>query len=459
MRRRRRIIKKIVFTFQILLLLSLSGVCIYGGIYLDNLSKPKTIMSNSFDRIHLLLKNYLKEEFKYNMGENFSVKSDLKFNLSSDYYYNQRLVDEDSLKKTNLIINLDKLESNYYFVHDYKNKKIYGEMNNKIGTEDICSGKFYAENSTQYYLINGIVPTYVNNGNFNYFESITEEASSRNNVEYLYDYFFSSLSKTISNDDISEYDVTQNINGESKDLHEVSIKFSNRVIRESLSNYLDLLKKDERTFNLINNVFNNFSDYKFDDSKTYIDNDESITFNIYTTKYLFKPVKYELIHIKENTRYNYYFEINDNGGTGYVVKGDELQYKVDLKINDKSINGTIMDADFNEIGSLKLSKDNTGLECSYNFDNGEYKNDIFYTSKYSDVFKKKLYNNTKTLTLKIIDKGVSKLNGDISLKTVVSNDTIINEDISRAVLASSLSEDIKQKINSKYDDTINRLER
>ena len=459
MRRRRRIIKKIVFAFKILFLLSLSFACIYGGIYLENLSRPKTIMNNSFDRVRLLLKNYLKDEFKYNIGENFSVKSDLKFNLTSDYYYNQRLVDEDSLKKCNLIINLDKLDSNYYFVHDYKNKKVYAEMNNKIGEEDIYSGKFYAENSTQYYLVNGIVPTYVNNGNFNYFESISDEVSSRNNAEYLYDYFFKTLSNSVSNDDISEYDVTQNINGKSMDLHEVSIKFSNRVIRESLDNYLELLKKDERTFNLINNVYNKFSDYRLDDSKTYIDNDESITFNIYTTKYLFKTVKYELIYIKGNTRYTYYFEVNDDGGVGYIIKGDELQYKIDFKINDKSINGTIMDSDFKEIGSIKLSKDNTGLGCSYNFDNGTYKSEIFYTSKYSDVVKKKSFNNTKTLTLKVIDNGVNKLNGDITLKSVVNSDTIINEDISGAVLSSSLNEETKQKLNNKFDDTINRLER
>lgn len=459
MRRRRRIIKKIVFAIRILFLLSLSFTCIYGGLYLENLSKPKTIMNNSFDKVRLLLKSYLKEEFKYNLGENYSVKSDLKFNLTSDYYYNQRLVDEDSLKKCNLIINLDNLDSNYYFVHDYKNKKIYAEMNNKIGEEDINSFKFYAENSTQYYLVNGIVPTYVNNGNFNYFESISDEVSSRNNIEYLYDYFFNSLSSSVSDDDISEYDVSQNINGKSMDLHEVSIKFSNRVIRESLDNYLEILKKDERTYNLINNVSNNFSDYRFDDSKSYIDNDESITFNIYTTKYLFKPVKYELIHIKGNERYTYYFEVNEDLGTFYIVKGDELQYKIDFKMNDKSINGTIMDSDFREIGSLKLTRDNTGIESSYSFDNGTYKSDIFYTSKYSDVVSKKSFNNTKTLTLKIIDNGVNKLNGDITLKSVVNSDTIINEDISGAVLSSSLNEETKQKLNNKFDDTINRLER
>ena len=33
-------------------------------------------------------------------------------------------------------------------------------------------------------------------------------------------------------------------------------------------------------------------------------------------------------------------------GTFYIVKGDELQYKIDFKMNDKSINGTIMDSDF-----------------------------------------------------------------------------------------------------------------
>jgi hypothetical protein len=128
-------------------------------------------------------------------------------------------------------------------------------------------------------------------------------------------------------------------------------------------------------------------------------------------------------------------------------------------MNDKSINGTIMDSDFREIGSLKLTRDNTGIESSYSFDNGTYKSDIFYTSKYSDVVSKKSFNNTKTLTLKIIDNGVNKLNGDITLKSVVNSDTIINEDISGAVLSSSLNEETKQKLNNKFDDTINRLER
>ena len=459
MRRRRRIIHKIVFTFRILILLSLSFGCIYGGLYLEKISKPKTIINSGIDGIRLTLKDYLKEEVKYNIGENYSVKGNLKFKLLSDYHYNNRLVNEDSLKKINLIINLDDLDSNYLFVHDKKNKKMFLDVSNKIGNEDICSLKFYGENSTQYYFVNGIVSNYVNNGNFNYFESLNDEVSSGDNIEYLYDYLFNTISNSISDDDISEYDLESNINGKSMDVHEVSVKLSNRVVRESLSNYLELLKGDERTNTLITNVFNSFSEFNFDDSKSYIDNNESITFNVYTTKYLYKPLKYELVYIKDNTRLTYYYEVNDNGGTYYMIDGDKLKYKVDFKINSKNINGVIYDSDFKEIGSIKLSKDNTGIDFSYNFDNNGNKSEIYYDSKYEDVVLNESYTNNRKLSIKIIENGASKLSGSITLTTNVSKDTSINEDISESILSSSLTDEVKAKLDNKFDDVINRLEK
>lgn len=459
MRRKRRIISTILFTFKIIFLLSLSATCIYYGLYFNNLAKPRNIIGSNLELFRDFFQDYFIAEAKYNVGDNFSINGTVKYNLSSDLYYRQAASDVESLKKYKYLANLSKMNTSFSLNQSRDSKKIFCNIENKIGVEDIYTASFYSEDSTKYYKVNGLLPNYVNYGNFNYFENFGEEINTGDNLKYLYNYLFVALKNGIPSEEIKEYDVTQNINGESVDTHQVSVKFTNTVIRDTLSNVVEEFKKDERANSIITNVYDDFSNYTPDNDAFYLDSDESYTINIYTTKLFYKPLKYEIVYIHGNERKTYYFDILDDGGTWYVVDGDKVVYEAKVTIKDKQVNAVINDSNSNEVGSLKIEKDNTGVNYSYNLDSGNNKRDIEYSLKYSDVNKHKSYNNTRKISLKIIDDNVSRLSGDIEINTSVSNDVSIMEDISDSVLSSTLTDEVKTKLDNNKNTIKERLEK
>ena len=460
MRRKRRFIHKFIFALFILGLLSLSGICIYYGIYFNNLANPRNIIGRNLDRIRDISRDYALMNLKYDVGDDFSVDGSVKFKLSSDLYYKQSATDLDSLKKFNYIKNLNSMESTFSYKQDKTTKKLYCDTTNKIGAEDIYSMKFYSDNSTKYYFVNGIVPNYVNEGNFNFFENYGEDITTKDNVKYLYDYMFTALKNAIPEEQISVSDVNQNYNGGSKYMHRVSIRVTNTVIKETLNNLLVQLRKDERANSIISNIYGDFAKFSFDDEKIYLEKDESYTFNIYTDRLVYNTFKYEIIYIHGNERKTYYFDVNEKGGKWVVVEGDNVLYNADVTINnDNTIDAVIYDLDSNNIGSLKLYKDNTGIDFSYLLDYKNDKREIIYSSKYSDVNKKHSYTNVKKLSMKIIDNNENRLSGEVEADTKVVDEVSIMEDTSSSVLYSTLSDDVKNKLDNSKDRIKERMEK
>lgn len=459
MRRKRKLIQKIKFSFLILVLLSLSGVCIYYGIYFNNLSKSSNIINSNLEKLSAFSKPYVLMELKHNVGDDFSIDGSIKYNLSSDLYYNQAATDVESKKKYNYINNLNKINNTFIFKQDRKNKKLYYEINNKIGLEDIYSSKFYSENSTKYSLVNGILSNYVNRGNFNYFENYGEDINTIDNIEYLYDYFFKALGNAIPKDEINSSNVSLNINGADKYLHKVSVKFNNIVIRDTMNNLFDELRKDERANNIISNIYGDFANYSFDDENFYLDSDENYTISVYTDRLFFKPLKYEIVHIHGNDRKTYYYEILDDCGRWVVVDGDNVLYSSDVVINKKSIDAKIVDSKSNDIGYLKLNRDNTGIDFNYSLDSAKSKEEIIYSSKTVDTNKNHSYTNTRKLSLKFVDNNVTRLSGTIDFSTNVTDEVSIMEDVSNSVLYSTLKEDVKEKFDNRNQLFKERMEK
>lgn len=459
MRRKRRIIHKITFVLVFLALLSLSGTCIYYGLYFAKLADSRNIILSNVNILKKFSKNYALLNLKYDVGDNFSIDGVVKYNLSSELYYKNAFSDAESLKKFNYLKNLSNMNTTFSYKQDKTTKKVYCDTTNKIGNEDIYSMKFYSENSTKYYKVDGVVTDFVNRGNFNYFENYGEGITTKDNFKYLYDYLFTALAYSIPENEIEAVDVTEMIDGEYRDLHRVSVKFTNIVIRETLNNFFNELRKDERANSIISNVYGDFSKFEVDDEKFYLDSDESYTFNIYTDRLFFNPRKYELIHIHGNDRTTYYIELHDDVNKMYVVEGDKAVYSADVTFNNDSIDAVIFDSKANDIGSLKLSNDNTGIDFNYSFDNGKDKREIIYSSKYDNVNNKHSYTNNKKLDLKIIDDNVSRVSGSIEANINVSDDVSIMEDVSNSVLYSTLSDEVKEKLDNSRERIKLRMEK
>lgn len=451
--------KKKIITILIIIFVFLVSISLIGtGIYINSLSKPENIMRYSLDLLHDEGRKYLFPNDKLYVGDTFTINSSIDFNLDSEYYKRVGQTNVDELKKYNFIKNISKMDTNLLIQQDSKNKTNYISLSEVIGEEDIVRYKRLVDNSTEYYFINGIVKNYVNNGTCNYFETISEENTSKDNLDYLYDYIFESLRKNMKEEYFNTYDVVENIDSKEQNVHQISIKFTNKLIKKILNGVLDDLRSDERSNQILSNTYSDFKKYKVKDID-YFDKNESLTLNIYTTKLLSKPLKYKLVYMKDDAKEEYIVENHDNTLEFFYLKDDNITYTSSIEILENSINSKIYDKSGSEIGEINLERKSNDTSFNYIFDNGEKKIDINYTSKYTDVVNSKKYNNEINLDIKYLVNKESKLSGNILVKNEVINTTKIQEELKSPTLYAKLTKEEKDLIKNKKDKVKERLER
>ena len=424
-----------------------------------DLSKPTNIFSRSMDVFYDVFKEYFKEELRYDLGDNFSIESNYNIDINSDYYYNQSVLSNENLVKYNYIKNLDKLNGTVSYKQDKNNRKFVFETHNKLNEEELLGYKLYSENSTKFYLIDGITTNYINDGNCNYFETLTEEDTTKSNVIYLYNYIFTALNNSFSDEDFNEYDKVININGRKINAHQISTKINDKKVHTIINSIFDEMMKDPKASSIINNAYGDISKFKVSDDYDFFNSNENIDFSIYTSQLFYKPLKYEIVYRNGNILKTFTYIPNEHGGEGYLVDGDRLLYKIVLSKTKDSIGGTISDSKDKQLGTFKLSKDNTGIDFSLLFDEGDNKGDILYSSKFTDVVPKKSFTNEKTLSYKIIENNVNMINLQFNSKGVYVTDFMIDEDINNTVIKATLSEEVINSLNNKMNNVIERLKK
>ena len=449
--------KKVIFILVLIFIFSITSISI--GLYINSLNKPKRILSESINFIHDEGKKYIFPNDNLVVGDTYTSTGSIDFNLNSEYYLRKSKNEEESLKKYNFINNISNMDTNFIIKQDRFNKSNYIEISQKIGDEDIVDYKRLVDNSTEYYFINGILKNYVNNGTCNYFEALTENNTTRSNIDYLYDFIFKSLQNNLKDEYFKSYDVVTSIRSKDTNVHQISIKFDNKITRNILNGILKDLKEDKKANNILSNVDKNFKKYKVKSKNNIFKKDESYILNIYTTKVLNKPLKYELIHMGDSYNESYIIEKNNNIINYYYLEDNNIMYTANITIFDNNINGKIYNSFTEEIGGFILEKDGNNLSFDYNFDNSDEKINLKYISKYDNVKNKVSYINTKSLNINYLVNKEVKLSGNIEYKNKVVNKAKINTDIGNTTLYSKLSDEEKELIKNKRDMVKNRLER
>lgn len=425
------------------------------GLYISSLSRPKNVMSKSIYFVRDIGNKYLISN-KY-IGDTYTMNTSIDFNLDSEYYKRLSSTDLDSNKKFNIINNISNMDTKLVFLKDVSKKSLYMDLSMKIKDEELLGYKKYVNNSTEYYFINGILDNYVNNGSCNYFESISLENTSKDNIDYLYNFIFKSLDNNMKDEYFKAYEVYENINSQNTSVNQLSIKITNKRVREILNNILKDLKKDKKANNILSNVYKDFNKYKVKDNTNYFKRNEYYILNIYTTKFLYKPLKYEIIHMNGDEKESIIIERNKSINL-YYLEDDKVTYTSSIKVLNNSIVGKIYDSSTNEIGEFNLEKKSNDLLFNYSFDSDNNKIIIKYSSKY-DKIKKNSYINNKKLDIKYLVSRESKLNGSILVKSEVMKNTDIDVDVNNAIFYSKLSSEKKDLIKNKFKKIKERLER
>ena len=451
--------KKIIIVLIVILIILLAAISIYLGIYFTKLTKPTNIIGNAIDKTDSSITNFLNDKEKYYFKDTFTIDTKIDFNLESEEFKNKGKTDSDYAKKSKFLKNISNMDTNIVFKRDSKGNKQFIKINEKIGNEEILDYKNLITNSTEYYFINKVLKNYVNNGTNNYFEVIDDDNTSLDNIKYLHQFIIKSIKNNIKEEYVNVYSVNDNINGKQKELNQISLRINNKVLHTILNDILDDLKKDEKANKILTSINKDFNKMKINNKTVYLEKNESVTLNIYTSKHLSKVLKYEIVYLNGDNKKAISFEGDNTVGSIYYIENDIITYQIDSTFTDNSSLFKISDSRSNEIGNLKIEKDNKGYYLTFTFDNNKSKYDIVYSSKYLSYKKNKSYTNEKQLSIKYLKNKVSIVSGTVNVIQNVSKDTTINEDYNDSILSSSLTKEQKEKINKTNERIKERLEK
>lgn len=437
----------IIILILILLIIGATSSIVY-GIYLDKISRPQYIFGTFIDNVSETFKNYFYDLDEVNIKDNFTIESNLKFNISTEYYKQSNL-DDDEVKMRNLINNLNMMDTNITLKQDKNNKELYFNISEYLDKEVLVNYKYLISNSTGYYYLDNIIDSYINDGNCNYFENLDEDNTSKSNLEYIYNFIMESFKNNLLEDYFEVYDDS------SLNANKISLKLTNKEVISILKGVLSDLKKDSKANSILTGIDSDFSSYKIDSNKKYLENDQSITFNIYTTKLFNDPIKYEFIYLDGNNKKYIYYEDK----TIYIIDNDSVKYQISTNIKKNKIILSINNSKDTNIGSFKLVKDNTGINLSYNFDDNTNKYDYTYNSSITYNEQDKTYTKLGTFTFRKTYNKIIKYDGTLNVTTTFSEDVKIDEDTDSQIIKSTLTDEQKNAINNKKDIVKDRLER
>ena len=276
-------------------------------------------------------------------------------------------------------------------------------------------------------------------------------------MDYLYGFIKDSLSKELG-ERAKKYVINTNVNNKQEELNEVSIRLTDKEIKNILKDILKSLKKDKEANKILSSIDNKFSKRKVNEKKEYLKKNESYTINIYSTKLFNKIKKYEIVYMNKDNTKNYSIDVNKNKGVFYYSEDNNLKYKANYIINSKKTNIDIYDNVDKKIGNVVIEKDVNNLLFTLTLKNKDKSYDIIASSKFKNYNKNQSYTNEITMSVKIMEKQKSVLSGTIKSISKVNNKPIITEDTAEAVLKSTLTDEENDKIDNLYDNIKGRLE-
>lgn len=452
--------KRVKMIIISIILVVIAGIFFAIGFYFTTLSKANYRMGKVLNGLREQIEPLFYIDTDYALGDDFTLDTEfLVQQLESDYYERDSLLNTESLEKYRLIDNFSKLNSKVLFQHSNKNKKLFIDILGMLGDEQLMHSKLFVEDATEYYYIDQAVSNYVDTGNCNYFENYNKDITVVNQLYYINDLFWSSLKKNLKEEYFQKYRVKEKIEGKERNVEQIVIRFTNKNIHEIMNHVIQDLKKDKRAHNYLSSIFSNFDSFKIDEDYTFLDKDESYTFNIYSTTLLYKPLKYEIVHLSENNKETITYEGDFSSGIVYYTKDSQLVYQITCHFNKDVIQLQIQDIYGKELGELKVEKKGHLKTIHYLYQNNNKNQEIVYSSKYEHYKKNVSYDNVKKLSFNFSEDGINHLSGEMMLTLKAKNKAIIEEDVANAMLESKLSDDEKNKVHEEWTRVWERMKK
>lgn len=427
----------------IIILVILGILLLVGGGVLTYLTSPKYITTSVIKEMSKNVTNLINQEDKTGLEENFKTTGTIKFDLQSDYFQSLSTMDPTYASIANLLKNLTNTENNITIVQDKKNKNLFVNYDSKLSGQPLINTKYLVNNATEYYYIDGITNSYINNGNNNYFESLNSSTTTIDNTKYMIEKIQESLSNNIKEEYLSEsYQDQYKI---------ITMTLTEDNFVELANNILKDLKNDTKANQIMTSLNKDFS--KKTITKKDVSGMKTIKFNIYVNKLLPRVMKYEL---KTDDKNSIIYSKENNQNVVEIHEGESLT-KLEITTQDEKTEVKITDDKNNDLGSISISKTDTNYDVIAKIITEDMNIDIGYNYQMTNLKKSTSYDSTATISLNIAAKQTTILDGTVTMKMHSTNDTTITEDVSNSALASTLTSNQQELMNQKITMVLTQL--
>lgn len=427
----------------IIILVILGILLLVGGGVLTYLTSPKYITTSVIKEMSKNVTNLINQEDKTGLEENFKTTGTIKFDLQSDYFQSLSTMDSTYASIANLLKNLTNTENNITIVQDKKNKNLFVNYDSKLSGQPLINTKYLVNNATEYYYIDGITNSYINNGNNNYFESLNSSTTTIDNTKYMIEKIQESLSNNIKEEYLSESYQDQ--------YKVITMTLTEDNFVELANNILKDLKNDTKANQIMTSLNKDFS--KKTITKKDVSGMKTIKFNIYVNKLLPRVMKYEL---KTDDKNSIIYSKENNQNVVEIHEGESLT-KLEITTQDEKTEVKITDDKNNDLGSISISKTDTNYDVIAKIITEDMNIDIGYNYQMTNLKKSTSYDSTATISLNIAAKQTTILDGTVTMKMHSTNDTTITEDVSNSALASTLTSNQQELMNQKITTVLTQL--
>lgn len=409
----------------VVVLILLSIALLAGGGVLTYFTSPKYVAQTVIKEMGENATQILANRQETGLEENYSTTGTLKIDLQSDYFQGLSTTDSSYATIANLFRNLSNTQNNIAVVQDKENKRLFINYNSTLNGQNLFSTRYLVEDATEYYYIDGVTSTYVNNGNNNYFESLNSATTTNENLNYIIEKVTESVKDNIEDSYLSTtYEDNYKV---------VTITLTEDDLLKLGNNVLEDLKKDTKANQIMTGYNQNFADTKI--TKDQIKGIGTIQLHIYLNKISTQVERYEL-NMEDGTTLSY--SIANGNKMIEITQNDSTTRFTITTTNDKT-DITITDEENTTIGSVSISKTSTNYDIIANVTTDTMSMDFGYNTQMTNVKKGTSYDSSTTITLNISSQNTMLLNGTITLDTTTTSDTTIEEDTSTSVLASTLT--------------------
>lgn len=431
--------------FGILLLL-IAVIVIGAGAFLTYITSPKFIATETIKKMSENIVSFMdNNKTDTGLEENYKKTSTVTMNLQSDYLTTLSQTDPSVVPYVNLLRNLTNTTSTTTMVQDIENSRLFLDYNTTLNEEPLINLKYLVENSTEYYYIDGVSQTYINNGNNNYFESLNSETSINDNTKYLIEKVGESLASHIEDSYLSS--------SYESDYKKITITLTEDDLVTVVNNVLSDLKKDSKASKIISGYNENFNDFEI--NKDMISGLGTVEFNIYIDKVLGTVKKYD-INLEESKIKLSYDDSTDQKELELIANNESVG-KVQFSTNDGNITLNIVDDSNNIVGTISTTKTSTNYDIIMNLTLDTTIIDINYNNQITNLKKNTSYDSTTNIAINISSNNTTLINGTINITSNITNDTRIEEDTSTSVLASTLPAPKEQLLTEKMTTVFTRL--